>query len=424
MNKVTAFTLVELIVVISILAILGTISFLSYGNFSIDARESKRVSNIGKIENQLDIFKTEFWKYPEADNTINIYASWSLVGKQWETGESFLRAIRISGNIYDPLDGNAFTYYSLLDGSAMQLMVNMEKKNNTSYFPISQGYAASSPINDRYPKTLWQKLWILTDQNNIPVNLLSGITSVDIINTPATYKAFLSNNEVLSWSWWELRYSLPKSSCKRLADLKLWGESWYYDITLISGKVIKVYCDFTSAWWEWLTLIARSVDDVTFNNSYFGWFVSTGSPKNDNAPYSMGNTIKEIPFENVYITVYSSGKNITGMTNIAVNDLDLFNSYNNTHYINVTNCSWEPIPSIWIPDSCLVFNKWWNFSSKESYFFSWRPYPPSTTPPNLQWNVSDFDNLASYNSAIGLKDGLSRRRFWAGFPETWMIFVK
>lgn len=95
MKSKTAFTLVELIVVISILAILGTISFLSYGNFSIDARESKRISNLGKIENQLDIFKTEFSRYPEPDNSIDIYASGSLVGKQGEAGESFLRAVRI-----------------------------------------------------------------------------------------------------------------------------------------------------------------------------------------------------------------------------------------------------------------------------------------------------------------------------------------
>ncbi len=44
-----AFTLVELIVVITILAILGTIAFISLNNFSASARDTKRLSDVRSL---------------------------------------------------------------------------------------------------------------------------------------------------------------------------------------------------------------------------------------------------------------------------------------------------------------------------------------------------------------------------------------
>ena len=49
-----AFTLVELIVVITILAILGTIAFISLGSYTGDARNAKRTDAIGKIATSME----------------------------------------------------------------------------------------------------------------------------------------------------------------------------------------------------------------------------------------------------------------------------------------------------------------------------------------------------------------------------------
>ncbi|MDD3144801.1 MAG: prepilin-type N-terminal cleavage/methylation domain-containing protein [Candidatus Gracilibacteria bacterium] len=54
-NKLTAFTLVELIVVITILAILGTIAFINLQGYSIGARDSKRISDINNIQKKIGI---------------------------------------------------------------------------------------------------------------------------------------------------------------------------------------------------------------------------------------------------------------------------------------------------------------------------------------------------------------------------------
>lgn len=58
-NTKSAFTLVELIVVITILAILGTIAFISLQGYSADARNSKRTSDINNIVSKMNIQNTE-----------------------------------------------------------------------------------------------------------------------------------------------------------------------------------------------------------------------------------------------------------------------------------------------------------------------------------------------------------------------------
>lgn len=59
-NTKNAFTLVELIVVITILAILGTIAFISLQWYSADARNSKRTSDIWNIQSSISLKMVEW----------------------------------------------------------------------------------------------------------------------------------------------------------------------------------------------------------------------------------------------------------------------------------------------------------------------------------------------------------------------------
>jgi len=58
-NTKSAFTLVELIVVITILAILGTIAFISLQGYSADARNSKRTSDLNNIKEKFVVSVAE-----------------------------------------------------------------------------------------------------------------------------------------------------------------------------------------------------------------------------------------------------------------------------------------------------------------------------------------------------------------------------
>ena len=64
LKKISGFTLVELIVVITILVILGTIGFVQLGGFAGGARDSSRVADLVNIQKALDIAYVKNSRYP------------------------------------------------------------------------------------------------------------------------------------------------------------------------------------------------------------------------------------------------------------------------------------------------------------------------------------------------------------------------
>ncbi len=77
-----AFTLVELIVVISILAILATIGFLSIQGYSSGSRDSQRVTNLNNTLSVLEIYQTKSGSYPPPDNAFQVVYSGATVWTQ------------------------------------------------------------------------------------------------------------------------------------------------------------------------------------------------------------------------------------------------------------------------------------------------------------------------------------------------------
>lgn len=63
MNK-KGFSLIELIVVISIIAILSVLGINTYNSIQVDARNSKRKSDLKEIQNALEIYRSEKKTYP------------------------------------------------------------------------------------------------------------------------------------------------------------------------------------------------------------------------------------------------------------------------------------------------------------------------------------------------------------------------
>ena len=113
MNK-KAFTLVELIVVITILAILWTIAFLSFQWYSRDARDSVRKSDISLIVTSLDLHETQVGEYPDPTNGIDITFSGGQIRNQWTIGDSVIRVLnKINEKPIDPLTSNEYTYSRL-----------------------------------------------------------------------------------------------------------------------------------------------------------------------------------------------------------------------------------------------------------------------------------------------------------------------
>jgi len=124
-TKKQAFTLVELIVVITILAILWTIAFISLQWFSKDARNSTRSEDMSNIQKVLDLYRISHWNYPTVSNGTNVTYSWWTIWTQWTFWEDTRRLLWTKGQIstipVDPLTGNEYTYSVLNTWNEMQL---------------------------------------------------------------------------------------------------------------------------------------------------------------------------------------------------------------------------------------------------------------------------------------------------------------
>jgi type II secretory pathway pseudopilin PulG len=186
--------LVELIVVITILAILWTIAFLSFQWYSTSARDGVRISDMNNINKLLSIHQLKWWKYPQPDDYITISASWIIIWYQWVIWTNASRIINTNKIIIDPLDNIPYTYYTNKTHTSYQLLWYIEWNTITERI-----------YSKRYPKVLWNVLWILLDTSNNPIK-----TDIDLFNaqTWILFKSFVSNTTVKTLSWVELGWPL------------------------------------------------------------------------------------------------------------------------------------------------------------------------------------------------------------------------
>jgi len=71
MNK-KAFTLVELLVVMTVLSILATISFIYFFNSFAETRDSSRLSDLNNMVTNLELYYTQESKLPIPDTPVEI----------------------------------------------------------------------------------------------------------------------------------------------------------------------------------------------------------------------------------------------------------------------------------------------------------------------------------------------------------------
>lgn len=134
-EKLRAFTLVELIVVIAILAILSTIWFISFQGYTSQSRDSVRVSDMKIVEKALVLNNVTSGNYPVPGNIDANVTHW----KQWEVSKEVLARLQwISQVPVDPLTKTPMKYATTHDSKQFQLKYDLEA---ISQWKISQIYA-------------------------------------------------------------------------------------------------------------------------------------------------------------------------------------------------------------------------------------------------------------------------------------------
>jgi len=287
-NIKKAFTLVELIVVITILAILWTIVFISFQWYSQSSRNSVRISDVNKVESALELFFIDSWKYPDPTNPVTVTYNWSDVwyqGTFWSTTNTSLWTI--SKVITDPLLNIEYGYSVSNTKTEYQIWLSLE------WWP--SGFNNSKIINstyaiDSYAYVTWSYNWRVLKVSSwwidyvlaVPSIITTDLTNLDLsyiisndklvynnyINLPPSYKwtslfnswSILYNPEtilVYSWSISDLKINTAKQ-----VKLLEWIKAAFWESSVLSSNDNEI---------EKITALQINSENPTSNDIYEAW---------------------------------------------------------------------------------------------------------------------------------------------------------
>lgn len=127
-----AFTLVEILIVISIIAVVITVPIFSYGAISRNARDTRRMQDVDKVSGALQHYRNEVGTYPPATSYDDL--------------ATYLVPRYTSNLPTDPQGENAtktYTYEVYENGREYYLYATLEKKKG-NYFEVYNNNSAGS----------------------------------------------------------------------------------------------------------------------------------------------------------------------------------------------------------------------------------------------------------------------------------------
>jgi type II secretory pathway pseudopilin PulG len=251
------FTIVELIVSITLLVILGTISLMSYTSYMWWVRDTNRITELDNLNKLMSAYRLSK-PLPEPENGVNVYWSWTtIIWIQWYAWNLVLSKMSYNEWWVDPLDKKYYTYYRTANKKFFQLVWFLEEKPDTiikTWYKIGKIYALDEYKN-RYPKVTWDKIWLLLDRNNNPIQEIDSIKSwswINVTTTTWTYTSYLSNTEQVIWdktvvsqmqtlavNWWQWCNSMAWSIiCEaRLQHIMNLEVSWSFWVNWANATI-------------------------------------------------------------------------------------------------------------------------------------------------------------------------------------------
>lgn len=128
MNK-KAFTIVELVIVISILVILSAIWFVSFSSYLWGARDTQRKADLVQIKSALKNYKLKNNTLPEPGTNFNINYGTSVLVKQWVIDNS-VNLTSMDTLVQDPKTDNYYSYSKTKNSDEFQLAATLENGEN------------------------------------------------------------------------------------------------------------------------------------------------------------------------------------------------------------------------------------------------------------------------------------------------------
>lgn len=269
-----AFTLVELIVVITILAILWTIAFISLAEYWAYSRDWVRLSNNKVVESSLAYFNAKEWYYPEPSNSQEVIIDnwWDVnLWNTWTIWDSILPDLKsLSDAPVDPVSWEEISYSVTLDKSEFQILSTLESTSLLSSNLLVPNTYAEGEEDSYVPTLSWNYNWYyLVWSDNIYYTVPSLFSDVNSLTT-TTESSFDIDDKtvnftvkpVINSSWdsfinWEIdtkgEYSEFWESIKDIYSAsELFDESLYSDLiwSTTSTELSNIAENIlSSAWW-------------------------------------------------------------------------------------------------------------------------------------------------------------------------------
>ncbi len=268
-NKWKAFTLVELIVVLSILAILSTLWFVAYTDYLKGVRDSSRIQQMSWIHKALSLYSTRS-RLPFPEKAISIVSGVNPVWGQWYADEGVLNTIKFSDGGMDPKNNQPYTYFMSEDRKYAQLLWFFEENNSRDLITLNPKVNADETIDysSLNPYVVGAELWVLIEEDTrIPLQEIKEGT-YDILSTNDLLVSFASNASITTGSGSELIWMVPNLTCKNILNSLGSADDGIYKINLNGDKQLEVYCDMTTDGWGW-TFVAHIDNDTEWKDIYF-----------------------------------------------------------------------------------------------------------------------------------------------------------
>ncbi len=154
-NKNKGFTLIELLVVIAIIAILAAVIMATTTGAQVQARDSRRVSDLDSLRTAFELYNNKYGYYPKSGTGISSSAENTLDG----VGQVLINEGLMSAIPQDPRNDTTYKYWYCVsaDGSKYALKANLEMKDNkalqSDYDSDWPGIVANICNCDQYPET-------------------------------------------------------------------------------------------------------------------------------------------------------------------------------------------------------------------------------------------------------------------------------
>ena len=269
-----AFTLVELIVVITILSVLSTIWFLSFQWYGVSSRDAVRLTDMRMIEKWLSLLVSKSEPVPLPDNKIDITASGTILRYQWYAWTGTLWNLWVNGWWKNPLDNSFYTYTTNAWRNKYQLLGFFESQWNISY----SNHTIFANLSDRFLVFTGDNIWIAIDTNT-KQPLQDTNTSRDIYIDTTGYSFIMDSNliEISADFSQIIGYDQPHTSCN---DIKQEHEDvikdGFYLITNSNKEKIKVYCKMENEQKAWTKVLNYTGDSFPLDVNLWetDWFLN------------------------------------------------------------------------------------------------------------------------------------------------------